>query len=116
MSEPKRNSAVYIEDMLEAIAKIEKYMTGRDFASFSADEMAMDAVIRNFEIIGEAAGKVPQEIKDRFPQVEWKEMIGFRNVLIHDYSGVDVESVWETILKNLPSLKVHLLAMRGQII
>ncbi len=70
--------------------------------------MAIDAVIRNFEVIGEAGNNIPKSIRDNYPNVEWKETISFRNVLIHDYFGIDVEAVWDTIQRNLLSLKTHI--------
>jgi uncharacterized protein with HEPN domain len=71
--------------------------------------MAADAILRNFEIIGEAAKNVPERVRHKYPFVEWKEAIGFRNVLIHDYFGIDLEAVWDTVRKNIPSLKSNIL-------
>ena len=71
--------------------------------------MAVDAVIRNLEVIGEATKNVSEEIKEKYPEVEWKEAAGFRNVLIHDYFGIDLEAVWDTIKKNLLPFKEHIL-------
>ena len=67
--------------------------------------MAVDAVIRNFEIIGEAVKRIPEEIKKEYADVEWKEAAGFRDVLIHDYFGIDLEAVWDTVRNNIPSFK-----------
>lgn len=67
--------------------------------------MAVDAVIRNFEVIGEAVKKIPEEIKKKYADVEWKEAAGFRDVLIHDYFAIDKEAVWDTIRNNIPSFK-----------
>ena len=78
------------------------------YQDFRDNDLVIDAVIRNFEVIGEAAKNVPVRIKSKYPAVEWSEAIGFRNVLIHDYFGVDVESVWDTIHNNLPLLKQHI--------
>jgi len=105
MSEKKRDFALFIDDIYSAIAKIERYTKGISYKDFSENEMIVDAVVRNFEIIGEAANKIPKDIRDQNAFVEWKEMIGFRNILIHDYFGVDVESLWDTINKNIPPLK-----------
>jgi len=113
MSEKRRDYGLFIDDILEAIRKIEQYTEGDTFEGFSHNEMAVDAVIRNFEIIGEAARNISEEIKGKYPFVEWKEMIGFRNVLVHDYFGIDVESVWDTVQNNVPILKKHVLEMKS---
>lgn len=113
MFEKKRDYSLFIDDILDSIRKIERYTESKTFEGFSQDEMAVDAVIRNFEIIGEAARNIPEEIKGKYPFVEWKEMLGFRNVLIHDYFGIEVESVWDTVQNNIPILKKHVLEMKS---
>jgi uncharacterized protein with HEPN domain len=109
MSKPGRKYIFYFEDIIKAIEKIESYVSGMTFDDFSQNMMAVDAVIRNFEIIGEAVNKVPENLKDKYPNVEWREAIGFRNVLIHDYFEIDLEAVWDTIYKNIPDFKIHIL-------
>jgi uncharacterized protein with HEPN domain len=113
MSDEKRDYTLFIDDILEAIEKVERYAADSTFEDFSCNEMAVDAVIRNFEVIGEAARNMPEEIKKKYPYVEWKEMIGFRNVLIHEYFGIEIESVWDTVRKNIPELKKHILEMKA---
>ena len=108
MSEKMRDYLYYFEDIVDAISKIELYISNITYVEFCERPMIVDAVIRNFEIIGEAANKIPKEIRKKYPQVEWRETIGFRNVLIHNYFEVDVESVWDTINKNIPLLKKHI--------
>jgi uncharacterized protein with HEPN domain len=109
MSDEGRDYTLFLEDILDAIQKIEEYTKDLLFETFRNNNMAVDAVIRNFEVIGEAANHIPKEIQEKYPDVEWKEAVGFRNVLIHDYFGIDVEAVWDTIMNNLPSLKKHIL-------
>jgi len=104
----ERDYILFLEDILEAIRKIEIYTNNLSYGEFCANSMAVDAVIRNFEIIGEAAKKIPQKIKEKYQYVEWKEAAGFRDVLIHNYSGIDLEAVWDTINKNIPFLKTHI--------
>lgn len=109
MSKEKRDYILFLEDILDALEKIENYTKNLSFTEFSDNGMAVDAVIRNFEVIGEATKNVPEEIKEKYPEVEWKEAAGFRDVLIHDYFGIDLEAIWDTIKKNLLSFKKHIL-------
>ena len=108
MPEKERRFIFFLEDILTAIDKIEKYTKDSTFEDLCQNDMAIDAVIRNLEVVGEASRNVPENIKRKYPFVEWREAIGFRNVLIHDYFGIDLESVWDTIKHNLPSLKENI--------
>ncbi len=105
MSKQRRDYILFIEDILTCIEKIERYTINSSFEEFCGNDMAVDAVIRNFEIIGEAVKKIPEEIKKKYADVEWKEAAGFRDVLIHDYFGIDLEAVWDTLQNNIPSFK-----------
>ncbi len=109
MSKEKRDCILFLEDILDALEKIENYTKDLSFSEFADNDMAVDAVIRNFEVVGEATKNVPEEIKEKYPEVEWKEAAGFRDVLIHDYFGIDLEAIWDTIKKNLLSFKKHIL-------
>jgi len=111
MSKQKREHLLFLKDILDSIRKIEKYTKGLSFEELKKNEMVLDAVIRNFEIIGEAAKNIPKDIKTKYPDVEWKEAAGFRDVLIHDYFGIDLEAVRDTIKNNLPSFKKHIKAV-----
>ena len=108
MSKSGRDYVLFLEDILQAINKIEVYTRQLSYQDFRDNGLVVDAVIRNFEVIGEAAKSIPVRIKSKHPEVEWSEAIGFRNVLIHNYFGIDVESVWDTIHNNLPLLKQHI--------
>ena len=105
MSEKGRDLLLFLEDIFACIEKIEKYTEGLTYKEFAGNDMLVDAVIRNFEIIGEATKKIPKSIKKKYPDVEWNEAAGFRDVLIRDYFGVDLDAVWETIKRNIPSYK-----------
>ena len=97
-----RDYVLFLEDILESIEKIEQYTEGLTYEEFRGNEMAIDAVVRNFEIIGEAVNNIPEDLKQKHPDVAWSEAVGFRNVMIHEYFGVDTEAVWETVQNNLP--------------
>jgi uncharacterized protein with HEPN domain/predicted nucleotidyltransferase len=101
---PKRNRKMRIEDILEAIEKIERYTAGMDFEAFAANEMAADAVTHNLAIIGEAARHVPPEVQARYPTADWAKMRGMRNVLVHDYPSVDLTIVRDVVRNYLPPL------------
>ncbi len=78
---------------------------GMDFEAFRNEEKTIDAVIRNIEIVGEAARYIPKEIEQRYPEVPWRQMNGMRNVLAHDYGDLLLPVIWETAVRNLPSLR-----------
>ena len=104
----KRDPRVYLDDILEALRKIETYTNGLDVDSFSRDSKTVDAVVRNFEIIGEATKKVSDDYKQVHFEVPWKAMSGMRDKLIHDYIGVDTAVIWKTIKEDLSPLKKKL--------
>jgi len=100
----KRSFRLYLKDILEAIEKINNYTKNLSFEEFSQNTMIVDAVIRNFEIIGEATKHIPEEIRKSYPEIPWKEMAGMRDKMIHEYFGVDLEIVWKTIKIRLPQI------------
>ncbi len=102
----KRTPKLFILDILESAQKIEEYVKGMDFDDFSNDEKTIDAVVRKFEIIGEAANNIPQEIKIKHLDVDWRMMIGMRNVLAHEYFGTELEVVWDAIKEDIPIVKL----------
>jgi uncharacterized protein with HEPN domain len=93
-----------ITDILEAIKKIQAYVEGMSFRQFHSDTKTVDAVIRNFIVIGEAARSVPEEITGKHPNIPWRLMGDMRNFAIHEYWGVEWRTIWETINKDLPPL------------
>lgn len=105
---PGRDWKLRIEDILECIAKIQRYTEGISFEVFAADDMRADAVVRNITIIGEATRNIPTELQERYPQVPWEEMRGIRNVVVHEYFGISLPIVWRTVKQDLPLLATSL--------
>ena len=101
----KRTLALYLKDILEAIERIESYVEGCSFEQFAENTLVIDAVVRNFEIIGEATKHIPVEIKQENPLIRWKDMAGMRDKLAHEYFGVDTEILWKTSVNRLSVLK-----------
>jgi len=98
---PERSWSMRVEDILACIQKIKAYTQGLTYEQFSADEKTVDAVIRNLEIIGEAAGFIPLEIQERYPELAWLEMRGMRNIMAHEYFGVSLPIIWRAIERDL---------------
>lgn len=104
MANMTRSPRLYLEDIRESIGKIVEYTNGMTYDQFVGNDMAIDAVIRNFEIIGEAANRVPSDIKEANSHVPWHLMIGIRNKLVHQYHAVELIIIWETARNDLPPL------------
>ncbi|WP_041279262.1 HepT-like ribonuclease domain-containing protein [Desulfobacula toluolica] len=102
-----------IEDIIEALDRIFHYVKDLNYDGWMKDQKTIDAVIRNLEIIGEAAANVPQEIQDLYVDIPWYQMKGMRNILIHEYFGVDNDVLWNTIKKDLPVLMEKLQAFEA---
>ncbi len=100
----ERDFRLYLADILESGKAIQEYTAGYSFHDFSLDRKTYSAVIREFEIIGEAVGKLPEGIKQKHQDVEWQDIKDFRNLLIHEYFGVDLEIIWQVIQSDLPAL------------
>jgi uncharacterized protein with HEPN domain len=101
---PERNWKMRVRDILASIEKIKAYTHGMDYEQFQADPRTIDAVIRNFEIIGEAAAHIPIEIQEKFPEMAWLEMRGMRNIMAHEYFGISLSIIWRTIERDLTPL------------
>ena len=99
---------------LEAAGRIHRYTQGMDFEKFTANSLTSDAVIRNLLIIGEAAKRVPADIKKQHPDIEWKKISGMRDILVHEYSAVDMGIVWDVVTNKLPALETAVRTILGQ--
>lgn len=104
----KRTITLYLNDITDAITKIESFTRSMSFEMFKADAKTIDAVIRNLEIIGEAAKNLPEEFRNQYTNVPWTMMVGMRNKVIHEYFGVDITILWKTIEDDIPVLKQEL--------
>ncbi len=94
----------YLDDIDQAIGKIRRYTAGLTVELLANDEKTLDAVIRNLEVIGEAVKNVPEDIRQQYPETEWRKIAGLRDILIHRYFGIDTEIIWDIIQNKLPTL------------
>jgi uncharacterized protein with HEPN domain len=101
-------SRVYLDHILQAISRIEEYLEGTTQADFLKTPLIQDAVLHQIQIIGEAGKRVAVDFRDQTPAVPWRDIIGMRDKLVHDYMGVDLGIVWATAKRDLPVLKLHL--------
>lgn len=100
-----RDYTIFLEDIIESAELIKKYAKGYTKKRFSSDEKNKDAVIRRFEVIGEAVKHLPNSFRKKHKEVDWKKISGMRDVLIHEYFGVNIDKVWKTIKKDIPDLE-----------
>ena len=104
-----RDYSLYLKDIVSNIEIAERFITGISFEEFISDERTNYAVVRCLEIIGEAATRIPAGLRNKYPDIPWKTMVGTRNVIIHEYASVDLTEVWKTTKNNLPPLKKQIL-------
>ena len=100
----RRDSLLLLEDIVAAAQKIKRYTSGLDYETFHSDDRTVDAVVRNFEIIGEAANRLAEDFKILHPEIEWNRIRGFRNRIVHEYFGIDYRIVWAIIETYLDDL------------
>jgi len=104
----KKEYRDYLDDIINAITKAEQFIGKMSFEDFEKDEKTIFAVVRALEILGEAAKKLPASLKNKYPKIPWREISGMRNKLIHEYFGVNLRVVWDTVKKDIPTIKPFL--------
>jgi uncharacterized protein with HEPN domain len=109
-----RDFRVHLEDILAAIGKIKRYTKGLSKQDFVADDKTLDAVVRNLEVIGEAVKQLPADLRSREPGIDWQKIAGLRDILIHQYFGIDPDIVWDIVQNKLPALEVSVSALRRE--
>ena len=103
-----REEQLYLSDMLRACAKIRRFVTGLDREEFLADEKTYDAVLRNLQIIGEAAKRTGAAVRKKTPTVNWRKIAGFRDIVVHEYFGIDDSILWDIVRNKVPELEASL--------
>lgn len=101
----KREPLLYLQDILTSLSRIEDYTESLSFGDLNNDWKTIDAVVRNLEVIGEAAKNMPEEILEQYPNIPWSNMVSMRNKVIHEYFGVDMDILWKTVKEDLAPLK-----------
>ena len=100
-----RDYRLYLEDIIESSDKVQRYIKGLEYEKFASDEMVMDAVVRNLEVIGEAAKNIPPAVKKKHPEIEWKKVVGLRDIIAHGYFGVNTRIIWDIVINKVPEVK-----------
>lgn len=110
-----RNLDLYLDDILISISKIERYTANLTRESFAADERTFDAVAYNLQMIGEAVKNIPDELRDRYPQIEWRKIAGLRDILAHAYFSIDDEIIWDIVRTKLTGLRECIITMKANL-
>ncbi|HIH42873.1 TPA: DUF86 domain-containing protein [Candidatus Woesearchaeota archaeon] len=111
----KKNSVVFLQHILDNIQKVESFSKNISRQELTKNLQKQYAIVRAIEIIGEAARNIPADVKKRYPEISWNEIVGTRDVLIHHYFGVDLNIVWDIIKKNLPVLKEQIKKIKSDL-
>jgi len=110
----KHSDTVYLRHILDAIRQIETYLHGASYEVLCENRMLQDAVIRQLEIVGEASRNVSEEFRTDHPNIPWPEIIGMRHKIVHDYFGVDLRTIWDTVKADLPPVKEWVFSILGE--
>jgi len=110
-----RNLALYLDDIFTSIGKIERYTANMTRKTFVADERTLDAVAHNLQVIGEAVKNIPDDMRDRYPQIEWRKIAGLRDILAHAYFAIDDEIVWDIVQTKLTALGDCITTMKADL-
>jgi uncharacterized protein with HEPN domain len=111
----KRELDDFLQDILDAIGAIERFITGVSFEEFAQNEEKIFAVEKAIEIIGEAVKNIPDSLRTQYPEIPWKSIAGMRDKLVHEYWGADVNILWKTVQQRLPDLKAQIIRIRGEL-
>lgn len=111
----QRAHDLYLKDILDAIRKIENYSENLTYEEFIKDELRQDGVVKNLEVIGEAVKNIPDDLRNKKPDVEWKKIAGLRDILTHEYFGINLEIVWDVIWNKIPGLKMNVIDLLSEI-
>jgi uncharacterized protein with HEPN domain len=99
-----RDYKAYLDDILQAVEKITQYTWEISFQTFSGDDKTIDAVVRNLEVIGEAVKHIPKKVRSRYPDIEWQRITNLRNIIVHEYFGINLKIIWDIVKNKLPVL------------
>jgi uncharacterized protein with HEPN domain len=110
-----RDPLLYTDDILSSIAKIQRYTAGIDKETFFKDEKTFEAAVFNLQIIGEAAGKIPEKYRQTYSQIEWKKVVGLRNIIVHAYFSLSDEVIWTVIQEKLTDLRDCILLLQNDL-
>ena len=111
----QRAHDLYLKDILDAVRKIENYTENLSYEEFLKDELRQDGVVKNLEVIGEAVKNIPDDLRNKKPDVEWKKIAGLRDILTHEYFGINLEIVWDVIWNKIPGLKMNVIDLLSEI-
>lgn len=109
----RRDLRLYVDDILQSIDRIERYTKGMDHNEFASDEKTVDAVVRNLEVIGEAARNISDSARSNTPEIDWRKIVALRNILAHEYFGINTHIVWDIVKTKLVPLRTACLSIRS---